>query len=166
MNYQTEEKIKKLKESINEGLELKEIIKKYFKSQKQKDEWVLKYKEHFSENELEHLEITIENKVKNEDKTPNQHQIALKNFYTDIENMQLLKEIIADYKNRKEKCVILENGMLNLPLEVLQMKSDGTIGIKSNMAQYEEIKEIAFRNKISISTLVNYIFYEFLRGIK
>lgn len=165
MNYQTGEKIKKLKESINQGLELKEIIKKYFKSQKQKDEWVLKYKDYFNVNELEYL-VGSEKKAKNEEVAPNQHQIALKNFYTDIENMQLLKEMIEDYKNRKEKCVILENGMLNLPLEVLQMKTDGTIGIKSNMAQYEEIKKIAFQNKISISTLVNYIFYEFLRGIK
>ena len=46
------------------------------------------------------------------------------------------------------------------------MKNTGTIGIKSNMEQYEQIKKIAVLNKVNLSVLVNFIFWDFLKRYK
>ena len=46
------------------------------------------------------------------------------------------------------------------------MKNTETIGIKSNMEQYEQIKKIAVLNKVNLSVLVNFIFWDFLKRYK
>ena len=82
--------------------------------------------------------------------------------------MQILKQMIEEYKKRinEKDFVILEEGIIDFPSEVLLMKNTGTIGIKSNMEQYEQIKKIAVLNKVNLSVLVNFIFWDFLKKYK
>ena len=89
-------------------------------------------------------------------------------YFKDSENMQILKQMIEEYKKRinEKDFVVLEEGIIDFPSEVLLMKNTGTIGIKSNMEQYEQIKKIAVLNKVNLSVLVNFIFWDFLKRYK
>lgn len=189
LNYQTKEKIDNVKKSIKSGEDLKEIIKKYFNSKNKKDKWLEKYGDNFNADELNFLEFETKNQKEiKEEKDPAENikedfsspsQIKenetlstinqeLSVYFKDSENMQILKQMIEEYKKRinEKDFVILEEGIIDFPSEVLLMKNTGTIGIKSNMEQYEQIKKIAVLNKVNLSVLVNFIFWDFLKRYK
>lgn len=189
LNYQTKEKIDNVKKSIKSGEDLKEIIKKYFNSKNKKDKWLEKYGDNFNADELNFLEFETKNQKEiKEEKDPAENikedfsspsQIKenetlstinqeLSVYFKDSENMQILKQMIEEYKKRinEKDFVILEEGIIDFPSEVLLMKNTGTIGIKSNMEQYEQIKKIAVLNKVNLSVLVNFIFWDFLKKYK
>ena len=186
LNYQTKEKIDNVKKSIQAGEDLKEIIKKYFNSKNKKDQWLEKYWDNFNADELNFLEFETKkqkeikkekdpakdikedfsspSEIKENEKLSTINQ-ELSVYFKDSENMQILKQMIEEYKKRinEKDFVILEEGIIDFPSEVLLMKNTGTIGIKSNMEQYEQIKKIAVLNKVNLSVLVNFIFWDFLK---
>lgn len=189
LNYQTKEKIDNVKKSIKSGEDLKEIIKKYFNSKNKKDKWLEKYGDNFNADELNFLEFETKNQkeikeekdpaknIKEDFSSPSQIKEnetlstinqELSVYFKDSENMQILKQMIEEYKKRinEKDFVILEEGIIDFPSEVLLMKNTGTIGIKSNMEQYEQIKKIAVLNKVNLSVLVNFIFWDFLKRYK
>ena len=189
LNYQTKEKIDNVKKSVQAGEDLKEIIKKYFNSKNKKDQWLEKYWDNFNADELNFLEFETKNQkeikeekdpakdIKEDFSSPSQIKEnetlstinqELSVYFKDSENMQILKQMIEEYKKRinEKDFVILEEGIIDFPSEVLLMKNTGTIGIKSNMEQYEQIKKIAVLNKVNLSVLVNFIFWDFLKKYK
>ena len=87
------------------------------------------------------------------------------NYFKDKNNLQKLIEMVEKYKNHIDVEVI-EAGKIEIPLEVRDLKMDGNIAVKSNLALYEELKELAYINKIGIGQVVTLAIWELLKRHK
>lgn len=206
LNHQTKEKIIRIKESIKNKEDVKEIEKKFFNTKKKKNDFLTKNLQYFIIEELEYINAedelidkvkklynpvseldekeTTENNViestkTGEDLKPNsvskldnikKEVPALQlpeefNYFKDKENLKKLIEMVEKYKNHIDVEVI-EAGKIEIPLEVRDLKMDGNIAVKSNLALYEELKELAYINKIGIGQVVTLAIWEFLKRHK
>lgn len=173
MNYQTELKIKNIKEAIKNKEVLKEIDKKYFGSNKKKKDFFTKNKEYFTSDELIYLEFseagekkeveTVENReVKGTNEQTNQLTNLESNFFKDTENLKALIEIVQKYRSKTENVEIIENGVITIPAEA-KLKLDRNMAVKVNGELYDKIVEMSYKNKVGKGELVTYILWEFYK---
>ena len=88
----------------------------------------------------------------------------LTNYFNIQENAEALIKIIETYKNNHNtEFTVIAEGEINIPSEVLTMKNDGTMSIKTNMEQYQKIRELAFKNNVGIANFMNFVVWEFLK---
>lgn len=203
LNHQTKEKIIRIKESIKNKEDVKEIEKKFFNTKKKKNDFLTKNLQYFIIEELEYINAedelidkvkklynqvseldekeTTENNViegtKTEEDLKSNSVSKLDNikkdlqlpeefnYFKDKENLKKLIEMVEKYKNHIDVEVI-EAGKIEIPLEVRDLKMDGNIAVKSNLALYEELKELAYINKIGIGQVVTLAIWEFLKRHK
>lgn len=173
MNYQTKEKIENIKEAIKNKEVLKEIVKKYFGSNKKKKDFFTKNKEHFTSEELVYLEFSeaeekeevkpVENReVEETNELNNQLTKSEASFFKDSDNIKALIEIVQKYRSRNEKVEIIENGVITIPAEA-KLKLDRNMAVKVNGALYDKIVEMSYKNKVGKGELVTYILWEFYK---
>ena len=203
LNHQTKEKIIRIKESIKNKEDVKEIEKKFFNTKKKKNDFLTKNLQYFIIEELEYINAedelidkvkklynqvseldekeTTENNVIEGTKTEEdlksnavskldniKKDLQLPeefNYFKDKENLKKLIEMVEKYKNHIDVEVI-EAGKIEIPLEIKNLKMDGNIAVKSNLTIYEELKELAYINKIGIGQLVTFAIWEFLKRHK
>lgn len=85
-------------------------------------------------------------------------------FFKDENNLKSLIEMVQKYRNTKENNIeILESGELSIPLEARSIKADTNISLKTNAEQYEILKQIAYKNRVGIGQLINFVFWEFIK---
>ena len=85
-------------------------------------------------------------------------------FFKDENNLKSLIEMVQKYRNSQENNIeLLESGELNIPLEARSIKADTNISLKANSEQYEILKQIAYKNRVGIGQLINFIFWEFIK---
>lgn len=85
-------------------------------------------------------------------------------FLKDENNLKTLVEMIKRYKNQNENLVeVIENGIVNIPMEAKELALDGTLGVRTNKEVYERIVELAFKNKVGKGEFVTFILWDFLR---
>lgn len=85
-------------------------------------------------------------------------------FFKDIGNVNALFEMVQKYRNSQEHNIeVLESGELSIPLEARSIKADTNISLKTNAEQYEILKQIAYKNRIGIGQLINFVFWEFIK---
>ena len=88
----------------------------------------------------------------------------LTNYFNIQENAEALIKIIETYKNNHNtEFTVIAEGEINIPSEILTMKNDGTMSIKTNMEQYQKIRELAFKNNVGIANFMNFVIWEFLK---
>lgn len=106
----------------------------------------------------------ITNNIDNENKDITDITKKYADFFKDINNVNALFEMVQKYRNSQENNIeLLESGELSIPLEARSIKSDTNISLKANSEQYEILKQIAYRNRIGIGQLINFIFWEFIK---
>lgn len=106
----------------------------------------------------------ITNNIDNESKDITDITKKYADFFKDINNVNALFEMVQKYRNSQEHNIeLLESGELSIPLEARSIKSDTNISLKANSEQYEILKQIAYRNRIGIGQLINFIFWEFIK---
>ena len=180
--YQTKQKIENIKNWIKKEVDLKEINKKFFNTQNKKDDFLGKNYIYFSDAELEYLDFQIpkekkaseeipkintENEVVSEElsKVSNENKEVstnlLNNYFKDKTNAETLIQIIEDYKNRNIK--LLDADEIEIPSEVLRLKNNGNINVKTNAEQYQRIRELAVKNNVAIANFMNFVLWEFLK---
>lgn len=173
MNYQTKEKIENIKEAIKNKEVLKEIVKKYFGSNKKKKDFFTKNKEHFTSEELVYLEFSeaeekeevkpVENReVEETNELNNQLTKSEASFFKDSDNIKALIEIVQKYRSRNENMEIIENGVITIPAEA-KLKLDRNMAVKVNGELYDKIVEMSYKNKVGKGELVTYILWEFYK---
>lgn len=173
MNYQTKEKIENIKEAIKNKEVLKEIVKKYFGSNKKKKDFFTKNKEHFTSEELVYLEFSeaeekeevkpVENReVEETNELNNQLTKSEASFFKDSDNIKALIEIVQKYRSRNENVEIIENGVITIPAEA-KLKLDRNMAVKVNGDLYDKIVEMSYKNKVGKGELVTYILWEFYK---
>ena len=85
-------------------------------------------------------------------------------FFKDVGNVNALFEMVQKYRNSQEHNIeVLESGELSIPLEARSIKADTNISLKANSEQYEILKQIAYKNRIGIGQLINFVFWEFIK---
>lgn len=85
-------------------------------------------------------------------------------FFKDVGNVNALFEMVQKYRNSQEHNIeVLESGELSIPLEARSIKADTNISLKTNAEQYEILKQIAYKNRIGIGQLINFVFWEFIK---
>jgi hypothetical protein len=123
-------------------------------------------------------EIVEAEKIKDEEKT---EVIEMKEEVTalaifDNTEVEILKKMIAEYKARTntnnanttnsdtEKAKnFFEN--IDIPNEVRKIEYNTTLSIRGKQEIYDKIKEVAKKNGITASLLVNYLFYLILKPL-
>ena len=106
----------------------------------------------------------ITDNINNENKDITDITKKYTDFFKDIGNVNALFEMVQKYRNSQEHNIeLLESGELSIPLEARSIKSDTNISLKANSEQYEILKQIAYKNRIGIGQLINFIFWEFIK---
>lgn len=121
-------------------------------------------------------EIVEAEKIKDEEKTEiiemKEEVTALAIFNND--ELEILKKVIAEYRARTntsnttnsdtEKAKnFFEN--IDIPNEVRKIEYNTTLSIRGKQEIYDKIKEVAKKNGITASLLVNYLFYLILKPL-
>lgn len=180
--YQTRQKLENIKSWIEEKVDLKEINKKFFNTQKKKKDFLKTNYIYFSDAELKYLDFEIPEekkvseempKINTENKGVSQElqEISVENkevstnllnsYFKDKTNAETLIKMIEDYKNRNIK--LLDADEIEIPSEVLRLKNDGNINVKANASQYQRIRELAVKNNVAIANFMNFVLWEFLK---
>lgn len=122
-------------------------------------------------NKTEIKEATEEIKAKEAEKVTSENTAL---SVISSEDIEILKQMIREYKlnskNTNTGAGTTENTNnfdytnIQIPTSVRKMKIE-TFSIRANAKLYEKLKEIAKINNISVSTLINYLFFTFLNNI-
>lgn len=173
---------KKKVEEVTEKEEVKEVKEKKTRTKKEAEP-----KEEIKEEKVKRTrtkkvkeaeEIVEAEKIKDEEKTEiiemKEEVTALAIFNND--ELEILKKVIAEYRARTntnnanttnsdtEKAKnFFEN--IDIPQEVRKVEYNTTLSIRGKQEIYDKIKEVAKKNGITASLLVNYLFYLMLKPL-
>lgn len=176
---------KKKVEEVTEKEEVKEVKEKKTRTKKEaepkeeiKEEKVKRTRtKKVKEEPKEAEEIVEAEKITDEEKTEiiEMKEVTALAIFDNTE-VEILKKMIAEYKARSntsnananttdtEKAKnFFEN--IDIPQEVRKVEYNTTLSIRGKSEIYEKIKEVAKKNGITASLLVNYLFYLVLKPL-
>lgn len=163
VNYQTQAKIDNIKKDIKDNVSLKDIKKKYFTQSKNKlDKWLSVNSKNFTGEELSYLEYVITG----EDVTI----VEAFNYLPTTENIALMS--IADRQKFLVSNAVIEKLVnllsssntekdIKIPDEVRELKDIKGQNIRISESIYKEFTDICRRNNVTITSVINTIFYNF-----
>jgi len=171
------EEVKEVKEKKTRTKKMKEEVKEAEPKEKKVNKRTKKVEEP-KEEVKEAEEIVEAEKITDEEKTEviemKEEVTALAVFNSD--ELEILKKVIAEYRARTntnnanttnsdtEKAKnFFEN--IEIPNEVRKVEYNTTLSIRGKSEIYEKIKEVAKKNGITASLLVNYLFYLVLKPL-
>ena len=171
------EEVKEVKEKKTRTKKTKEEVKEAEPKEKKVNKRTKKVEE--PKEEIKEAEKIVEaEKITDEEKT---EVIEMKEEVTALtvfnnEELEILKRVIAEYRARTntnnanttnsdtEKAKnFFEN--IDIPNEVRKVEYNTTLSIRGKSEIYEKIKEVAKKNGITASLLVNYLFYLVLKPL-
>lgn len=173
VNYQTQAKIDNIKKDIKDNVSLKDIKKKYFTQSKNKlDKWLSVNSNHFTGEELNYLEyvITGEEVTEKITKVEENKIVEAFNYLPTTENIALMS--IADRQKFLVSNAVIEK-LVNLLSnssnaeeieindEVRGLKDIKGQNIRISESIYKEFTDICRRNNVTITSVINTIFYNF-----
>jgi hypothetical protein len=174
VNYQTQAKIDNIKKDIKDNVSLKDIKKKYFTQSKNKlDKWLSVNSKNFTGEELNYLEYVItgeEVEVTEEITKVEENKIVEAfNYLPTTENIALMS--IADRQKFLVSNAVIEklvNLLSSSNTEEIEI-NDEVRGLKDIKGQnirisesiYKEFTDICRRNNVTITSVINTIFYNF-----
>ena len=176
---------KKKVEEVTEKEEVKEVKEKKTRTKKEaepkeeiKEEKVKRTRtKKVKEEPKEAEEIVEAEKITDEEKTEiiEMKEVTALAIFDNTE-VEILKKMIAEYKARSntsnanttnsdtEKAKnFFEN--IDIPNEVRKIEYNTTLSIRGKQEIYDKIKEVAKKNGITASLLVNYLFYLVLKPL-
>lgn len=172
VNYQTQAKIDNIKKDIKDNVSLKDIKKKYFTQSKNKlDKWLSVNSKNFTGEELNYLEYVITGEEVTEEITKVEENKIVEafNYLPTTENIALMS--IADRQKFLISNAVIEklvNLLSSSNTEEIEI-NDEVRGLKDIKGQnirisesiYKEFTDICRRNNVTITSVINTIFYNF-----
>lgn len=170
------EEVKEVKEKKTRTKKVKEEVKEAEPKEKKVNKRTKKVEEPKEEEVKEAEKVVIKEEEKAEaitvEAVETNEVTALAIF--DNTEVEILKKMIAEYKartntnnntnNNTEKAKnFFEN--IEIPNEVRKVEYNTTLSIRGKSEIYEKIKEVAKKNGITASLLVNYLFYLVLKPL-
>lgn len=173
VNYQTQAKIDNIKKDIKDNVSLKDIKKKYFTQSKNKlDKWLSVNSKNFTGEELSYLEyvITGEDVTEKITKVEENKIVEAFNYLPTTENIALMS--IADRQKFLVSNAVIEKLVnllsssntekdIKIPDEVRELKDIKGQNIRISESIYKEFTDICRRNNVTITSVINTIFYNF-----
>lgn len=168
VNYQTQAKIDNIKKDIKDNISLKDIKKKYFTQSKNKlDKWLSVNSSNFTGEELNYLEYVITGEEVTE--VEENKIVEAFNYLPTTENIALMS--IADRQKFLVSNAVIEklvNLLSSSNTEEIEI-NDEVRGLKDIKGQnirisesiYKEFTDICRRNNVTITSVINTIFYNF-----
>lgn len=157
INKKSLNKIEEIKELINKKTSLNEIVKlKFARNQKNKNIWVEKYSNEFTQEELNYLEVDIKKDGEADDNYLQNLSLEQK---VDL-MINLLKkqdELISSTIDKTS-----QNEELNIPVDYYRLTNVKQQGLRINEKTYKRFIKFAKNNNYPIMTLINYILDDFL----
>lgn len=169
VNYQTQAKIDNIKKDIKDNVSLKDIKKKYFTQSKNKlDKWLSVNSNHFTGEELNYLEYVITGEEVTE--VEENKIVEAFNYLPTTENIALMS--IADRQKFLVSNAVIEKLVnllsssntekdIKIPDEVRELKDIRGQNIRISESIYKEFTDICRRNNVTITSVINTIFYNF-----
>lgn len=176
MNYQTEKKIKDLKEMIFNQVSLKTIIKEKFSSAPiKKNNWLKTNSQYFTVQELDYLEyqknVEIVEEVEEEPKgtdlitnsflSTNLKKLTVSEKSNLILNSDFL-DIIQKMANDYIQANIKNKSDLIIPQEFFNLKDISIKNCRISNSIYNDFVELAKSKNITITALINYVLSDFI----
>lgn len=147
INKKTLQKSEEIKQMISTGVDLQEIIKlKFSRNKKNKNEWIIKNKNMFNNEELQYLEVDI-----SEETSENKLDLILN-------LLEKQNEFIFSTQNK----AINNQDKLNIPVDYYRLTNLKQQGLRINEKTYKKFIRFAKNNNYPIMTLINYILDDFL----
>lgn len=173
VNYQTQAKIDNIKKDIKDNVSLKDIKKKYFTQSKNKlDKWLSVNSSNFTGEELNYLEYAITGEEITEEitKVEGNKIVEAFNYLPTTENIALMS--IADRQKFLVSNAVIEKLVnllsssntekdIKIPDEVRELKDIKGQNIRISESIYKEFTDICRRNNVTITSVINTIFYNF-----
>ena len=157
INKKSLNKIEEIKDLINKKTPLNEIVKlKFARNHKNKNLWIEKFHDNFSEDELKYLESY----TKKDGEADDNH---LQNLSLDEKvdlMITLLKKQEEFISSIKDKTPNSEE--LNIPVDYYRLTNVKQQGLRINEKTYKRFIKFAKNNNYPIMTLINYILDDFL----
>lgn len=179
LNPQTEKKIKEIKKSIADKIDLKEIRKLKFGTFNKMNEWLKKNYSYFSQEELEYLDFTIpieivEDEELEKKKASHQNEIVkvseitlqalLNSSPKDKMNFILSDDILTLLLNLSQKSsIIAVNEELKVPIEYSKLQDLKVTNCRLSVDIYKRFAEFCEKNNFTITSLMNYVLDDFLK---
>lgn len=169
VNYQTQAKIDNIKKDIKDNVSLKDIKKKYFTQSKNKlDKWLSVNSSNFTGEELNYLEYVITGEEVTE--VEENKIVEAFNYLPTTENIALMS--IADRQKFLVSNAVIEKLVnllsssntekdIKIPDEVRELKDTKGQNIRISESIYKEFTDICRRNNVTITSVINTIFYNF-----
>lgn len=156
MQKQTLQKIEEIKKMLGDGVSEKDIINKKFKrSVKLYNDWMLKYKDYFSDNSLEIVEMDNNLPTKFDSIDIGKLKILIDNF----------QEIMSSINNKSYTDDIAE--VLNIPNELLKIDDVTLLSVRLSKEIKKQFDEFSEKNKqYSKTTLLNFAILEMIKKYK
>ena len=171
------EEVKEVKEKKTRTKKAKEEVKEAEPKEKKVNKRTKKVEE--PKEEVKEAEKIVEaEKITDEEKTEviemKEEVTALAVFNSD--ELEILKRVIAEYRARTntnnanttnsdtEKAKNFFDN-IDIPSEVRKIEYNTTLSIRGKQEIYDKIKEVAKKNGITASLLVNYLFYLVLKPL-
>lgn len=173
------EEVKEVKEKKTRTKKMKEEVKEAEPKEKKVNKRTKKVEEPKEEEVKEAEKVVIKEEEKAEaitvEAVETNEVTALAVFNND--ELEILKKVIAEYRartntnnantntnNNTEKAKnFFEN--IDIPSEVRKIEYNTTLSIRGKQEIYDKIKEVAKKNGITASLLVNYLFYLVLKPL-
>lgn len=157
MQKQTLQKIEEIKKMLGDGVSEKDIINKKFKrSVKLYNDWMLKYKDYFSNESLEIVEVN--------------NSLPSNNFNSsDIEKLKLLVDNFEEIMNSINNKSYIEDvaEVLNIPNELLKIDDVTLLSVRLSKEIKKQFDEFSEKNKqYSKTTLLNFAILEMIKKYK
>lgn len=157
INKKTLQKIEEIKELIKNKVPLNEILKlKFARNQKNKNLWVEKFKDNFTEHELNYLESNIKKDVE-ADSNHLQNLSLEQKLDLMINLLKKQGELISSAKDKSSN-----SDELNIPVDYYRLTNVKQQGLRINEKTYKRFIKFAKNNNYPIMTLINYILDDFL----
>lgn len=157
MQKQILQKIEEIKKMLGDGVSEKDIINKKFKrSVKLYNDWMLKYKDYFFNESLEIVEVN--------------NNLPINNFNpSDIGKLKILvdnfEEIMSSINNKSYIEDVAE--VLNIPNELLKIEDVTLLSVRLSKEIKKQFDEFSEENKqYSKTTLLNFAILEMIKKYK
>ena len=177
INHQTKKKIEEIKQLISDRVELKEIIKLKFSTKNKKNTWLKENNQYFTSQELIYLEfvdipelVEVEEIEEKEEKTLPTMSLSTVRNIEKLSTNERLALLMSDDTLQALQTLIKNTHQNNqdftIPIEYLRLTDIKVKNCRMSECIYNNLIEYCNKNKLTITSVLNYIIDDFLKSKK
>lgn len=175
LNHQTKKKIEEIKQLISDRVELKEIIRVKFSTKNKKNTWLKENNQYFTPQELLYLEfvetpefVEVEEIEEKEEKILPMMSLSTVKNIEKLSTNERLALLMSDDTLHALQTLIKNTHQSNqdftIPIEYLRLTDIKVKNCRMSESIYNNLVEYCNKNKLTITSVLNYIIDDFLKS--